>query len=428
MEQPSVSVDVLLKSDTTNYDNIDMAIKALAIQMLTAVSPGKEIPFSHVKELRSGVHSIVISDTLEREVPIGEVESVTVNVARINIDPPFSEGTDSGNLFEENGEAESSACEITQLPHANFVGLWESLHYDDILVSSTSPNIVPDSNWCGPTKSSLISYSKTALLFSDCGINHNLVTWNRVILFHGPPGTGKTSLCQALAQKMSVMLVNRYPSSRLVEINTHSLFSKWFSESGKMVMKLFSRVREMAEDTNSLIFVLIDEVESLAAARQASLSSSEPSDSIRVVNALLTQLDSLKNYPNIITLCTSNITEAIDLAFVDRADLKLYIGNPSSRARKSILTSALNEMLSKSILSGFPLSGGEFQLQHICDLLEGSSGRFLRKLPFLAFTKSGVPGLPMDTFLKHMEDTANAESEQRRLLQRPNTKRAKVQE
>ncbi len=49
----------------------------------------------------------------------------------------------------------------------------------------------------------------------------------------------------------------------------------------------------------------------------------------RAVNALLTQLDALKAFPNVMVLTTSNITEAIDLAFVDRADIKAYIGPPS---------------------------------------------------------------------------------------------------
>lgn len=47
-----------------------------------------------------------------------------------------------------------------------------------------------------------------------------------------------------------------------------------------------------------------DEVESLSAARQAALSGSDPSDSIRVVNALLTQLDALKAFPNVVVLAT----------------------------------------------------------------------------------------------------------------------------
>lgn len=56
------------------------------------------------------------------------------------------------------------------------------------------------------------------------------------------------------------------------------------------------------------------------------MGGSEPSDAIRAVNALLTQLDQLKRFPNVMILTTSNITEAIDLAFVDRADIKAYIG------------------------------------------------------------------------------------------------------
>jgi SpoVK/Ycf46/Vps4 family AAA+-type ATPase len=45
----------------------------------------------------------------------------------------------------------------------------------------------------------------------------------------------------------------------LVEINSHSLFSKWFSESGKLVQKLFARVNEMVEDESGFVVVLIGE-------------------------------------------------------------------------------------------------------------------------------------------------------------------------
>lgn len=46
--------------------------------------------------------------------------------------------------------------------------------------------------------------------------------------------------------------------------------------------------------------VLIDEVESLTAARRAAVAGSEPADAVRAVNALLTQLDALKRRPNIL--------------------------------------------------------------------------------------------------------------------------------
>ncbi|KAF9962544.1 Pachytene checkpoint protein 2 [Mortierella alpina] len=98
---------------------------------------------------------------------------------------------------------------------------------------------------------------------------------------------------------------------KLLEINSHSLFSKWFSESGKMVQKMFDQIWSMVEDEDAFVCVLIDEVESLAAARKAALSGNEPSDSLRAVNALLTQIDRLKQRKNVLILTTSNITEAI---------------------------------------------------------------------------------------------------------------------
>ena len=48
------------------------------------------------------------------------------------------------------------------------------------------------------------------------------------------------------------------------------------------------------------------------------------------------QLDALKVYPNVLVLTTSNITEAIDLAFVDRADIKAYIGPPGLKVGAAI--------------------------------------------------------------------------------------------
>jgi SpoVK/Ycf46/Vps4 family AAA+-type ATPase len=286
-------------------------------------------------------------------------------------------------------------------------------------------------------KQRLLRYAASALLFTEKGVDPCLVSWNRIVLLHGPPGTGKTSLCKALAQKLSIRFKSRYSMCQLIEVNAHSLFSKWFSESGKLVAKLFQKIQEMVEEESNLVFVLIDEVESLAAARQAAISGSEPSDSIRVVNALLTQMDKLKSWPNVIILTTSNITTAIDIAFVDRADIKAYVGPPTLQARYEILRSCLQELLrvgilthtqggnSLCLLSYFSLMENQHcpevadphgsvhlsgLLHKAAEICEGLSGRTLRKLPFLAHASVANPSCcDASAFLHALIQTAQRE-------------------
>ena len=164
-----------------------------------------------------------------------------------------------------------------------------------------------------------IFFLETAMIASECNVDPMLIGLNRLMLFYGPPGTGKTSLCKALAQKVSIMMSDKYDEFQLVEINSHSLFSKWFSESGKLVQKMFDQLLELLEEPKTFLFVLIDEVESLTMSRKE--SKNEPSDALRVVNALLTQIDQLKSHRNVLVLATSNLKNSIDDAFLDRADV-----------------------------------------------------------------------------------------------------------
>ncbi|GAM17191.1 hypothetical protein SAMD00019534_003660 [Acytostelium subglobosum LB1] len=269
----------------------------------------------------------------------------------------------------EDGDSaeEASPYQLYTLPNIQFKSLWSSLIYDDRI------------------KSNLLQYLSTIVLFSKHDVDSNIVSHNKIVLLNGPPGTGKTSLCKALAQKISIRFNHIFHSSVLIEINSHSLFSKWFSESGKLVMKVFDRIRETAEDSECFVIVLIDEVESLTAARKAALSGAEPSDSIRVVNAFLTQLDRLKTYKNVIILTTSNLVGAVDIAFIDRVDIKQYIGLPSLQARAVIFRSCIDELIKKGLMKGGH-QGHDQSLQEVAKLAEGLSGRSLRRIPFLTFS------------------------------------------
>ena len=110
---------------------------------------------------------------------------------------------------------------------------------------------------------------------------------------------------------------------------------------------MFDQLHELLEDPKLFLFVLIDEVESLTMSRKE--SKNEPSDGMRVVNALLTQIDQLKSYSNVLVLATSNLRNSIDDAFLDRADISFEVGLPSKGAAYDILHSCLTELKNKGL-------------------------------------------------------------------------------
>ncbi|KAG6594301.1 thyroid receptor-interacting protein 13 [Phytophthora cinnamomi] len=423
-----VHVEVCLKQESVaDYEQVRTAVAELLGAACSLFTKGPVV-LDENSPLSAHVERIDITefDGDESEetngvgVPRSEAQ-MFVHVFKLSDEAPAEETADD----DEN----VTTCQQTILPACSFDGLWDSLIFDTAV------------------KRNVLDYAMTAMLFSDSKVNPHIISWNRVVLLHGPPGTGKTSLCKALAHKLSIRLSSRYPNAVLLEINAHSLFSKWFSESGKLVMKLFRQIQELVEDEESLICVLIDEVESLTAARKSAVSGSEPSDAIRVVNALLTQLDSLKRYSNVLILTTSNITEAIDVAFVDRADIKQFIGLPSCHARYEILRSCIEELRRVGILQASTQAvcmhqelmrktasrkraagqmtsppGSEdlelsTELLQAAEMAEGFSGRALRKLPFQAhafFVQSRTPSV--SGFIHHLMQTIQRELEHRQQL------------
>ena len=92
-----------------------------------------------------------------------------------------------------------------------------------------------------------------------------------VLLVHGEPGNGKTTLCRALAQKLSIRLSKRFTGGRLIEIDCNALLSKWFGESGKRLGKVFDSIITMAQEDGgtNVVCVLLDEVETIARSRES---------------------------------------------------------------------------------------------------------------------------------------------------------------
>ncbi|KZS97522.1 P-loop containing nucleoside triphosphate hydrolase protein [Sistotremastrum niveocremeum HHB9708] len=391
-------------------------LEAEAHIRLSAPIPG----WKEVDILRENVESIAATESSCPHLVIDTAHAIfEVHVYQCSSDNTGEELTSGGG----QGEEEVAAATVCELPSKAWDGLWNTLVYPD--------NI----------RERLLNYIYATLVFSDAGVDFNVVSWNRVVLLHGPPGTGKTSLCRALAQKLSIRLSDRYAHSKILEINSHSLFSRWFSESGKLVQRLFSGVLELVEDEEAFVIVLIDEVESLTAARAGAMAGNEPSDALRVVNALLTQLDKLKHKKNVLVMATSNLVKAIDSAFVDRADIVQFIDLPGRDAVFKILQSCLMELCSRGIvkpvtlpplddirvpwvdsrMNGTPEAEIESdralrigrRLWALAETCKGMSGRALRRLPVLAHAQYLGMGIPFPSALprpKKQDATVNGKS------------------
>ncbi|KAK9433905.1 P-loop containing nucleoside triphosphate hydrolase protein [Lipomyces doorenjongii] len=331
----TIHLEVLVKSDTTHrYGRIRVLVSsfiqdnfaALRLNMVICPASYEDCGSLAEKVERISVVEIQGAGPTSDIIPVTKACKFDVHVYELR-DQVESFAPDlelSPVTIDDEGTV---AATVSELPCRNIDGLWESLVFDDDI------------------KHRLLHFMSTIMLFSDRQVNNKIVSWNRIILLHGPPGTGKTSLCKAVAQKLTIRLSKNFADGKLVEISAHSLFSKWFSESGKLVGKLFAHIREMMKDERTLICVLIDEVESLASARQVTAASSEPSDALRVVNALLTELDKLRSAKNVLILTTSNLIDAMDPAFIDRVDVKQYVGLPSTAAIYEILRSCVLELV-----------------------------------------------------------------------------------
>ena len=221
----------------------------------------------------------------------------------------------------------------------NFSISYQDLEKAKILIDSSliknGFNIIPETRWSdigalNQVKKVLSKYIIEPIRFPEKKISK--YDTGVGLLLYGPPGCGKTLLVNAVVKESG---------ANFIFVKGPEILNKFLGESEKGIRKIFFRAK-MFNPT----IIFFDEFDSIASKRELSENSTNSSSNDRVVNQLLTEIDSIEKEKRVYFIGATNRPSCIDKALLrpGRIDKIISVPYPNLEGKFLILKTILKKI------------------------------------------------------------------------------------
>jgi ATP-dependent 26S proteasome regulatory subunit len=215
----------------------------------------------------------------------------------------------------------------------------QKVHWDDIIINDS-------------LKKQLLSIVE--LLRSPEKAKKYGIETPKGIIFHGPPGTGKTTIARAFASTAGL---------NFFSVAADDIISKFVGESEKNLSRLFH-----AAEQHRPAVVFIDEIDSIGRAR----GGKSQAWAENLLNHFLQIIDGIKNIEGVYIIGATNRVDLVDDALkrAGRLSKSIEISPPDHKARTELFSIFLRNITMDK----------EIDISYLAEITEGCTGADIKEI------------------------------------------------